>query len=280
MITREVINQAIDYILQHTEEELTLDEVAEHCHFSKFYFSRLFKEQTGESVYAYIRRIKLEQSAFRLKVEKERRITEISADYGYSSSNYSSAFRQHYCMAPVEFRRRSRKKSQEHPFFHGAGWQAASFEECDSRIRIEEVPDHYVIYERRFGSYGQLSRSWDSFIERYRHYITDGTKLLERTYDDPAVTRTERCLSDVCMSVDESCPLENTTWIQGGRCAVYHFTGHAKYIYAAYQTIFLIWLPRTSYELDQARSMFDIYYAVDSRTMQMELDICLPLKCS
>lgn len=82
MITREVINQAIDYILQHTEEELTLDEVAEHCHFSKFYFSRLFKEQTGESVYAYIRRIKLEQSAFRLKVEKERRITEISADYG------------------------------------------------------------------------------------------------------------------------------------------------------------------------------------------------------
>ena len=44
MITREVINQAIDYILQHAEEELTLDEVAEHCHFSKFYFSRLFKE--------------------------------------------------------------------------------------------------------------------------------------------------------------------------------------------------------------------------------------------
>ena len=71
MITREVVNQAIDYILQHTEEELTLNEVAEYCHFSKFYFSRLFKEQTGESVYAYIRRIKLEQSAFRLKVEKD-----------------------------------------------------------------------------------------------------------------------------------------------------------------------------------------------------------------
>ena len=47
MITNEVINQAIDYILKHIEEEVTLGDVAGHCHFSKFYFSRLFKEQTG-----------------------------------------------------------------------------------------------------------------------------------------------------------------------------------------------------------------------------------------
>lgn len=280
MITKEVINQAIDYILQHTEEEITLENVAEHCHFSKYYFSRLFKEQTGESVYAYIKRVKLEQSAFRLKVEQERQITEIGADYGYSSSNYSSAFRQHYRMAPVEFRRGSYRKSLEHPFFHNEEWHVGSFEECNRRIRIEEIPDYYVIYERRFGNYESLSRSWGSFIDKYQEYITEDTKLLERTYDDPAVTAPERCLYDVCMSVDADCPLENTTWIQGGRCIVYRFKGHAKYIYAAYQTIFLVWLPQTSYEVDAAKSLFDIYYAVDCETMQMELDICLPLKCT
>ena len=42
MITNEIINQAIDYILQHIEEALTLEDVASYCHFSKFYFSRLF----------------------------------------------------------------------------------------------------------------------------------------------------------------------------------------------------------------------------------------------
>lgn len=60
---------------------------------------------------------------------------------------------------------------------------------------------------------------------------------------------------------------------------LYHFKGHAKYIYAAYQTLFLIWLPRMNYELDESRSLFDIYQKIDSDTMYMELDICLPVKC-
>ena len=79
MITNESINQAIDYILQHIED-VTLEEAAAHCHFSKYYFCRLFKAQTGESVHGFIKRVRLEQSAFRLKVEQERPITEIGAD--------------------------------------------------------------------------------------------------------------------------------------------------------------------------------------------------------
>lgn len=278
MITNETINHAIDYILQHSEEDVTLEEVASHCHFSKYYFCRLFKSQTGESVYAFIKRVKLEQSAFRLKVEKQRPITAICADYGYSSSNYSSAFKQHYHMPPVDFRRQSYQCSMEHPFFHREIWQIESFEECDSKITIQEIPDYFVIYERRFGSYERLSADWNAFIEKYREYINEDTKLIERTYDDPAVTHEKHCLYDVCISVSEDCSLENTTWIQGGRCIVYHFKGHAREIYAAYQTIFLVWLPRTSYELDAQKSLFDIYHVVGSDTMYMELDICIPLK--
>lgn len=47
MITSEAVNRAIDYILEHLEEDLSLEKVAMHCHFSKYYFSRLFKAQTG-----------------------------------------------------------------------------------------------------------------------------------------------------------------------------------------------------------------------------------------
>ena len=278
MITNYAVNTAIDYILSHAEEELTLEDVADYCHFSKYYFDRLFKEQTKESVYAYIKRIKLEQSAFRLKTEKERRITEIGADYGYSASNYSSAFKQHYHMTPVDFRRKSRQYSVEHPFFHNEKWHMESFEECNARITMENVPDYFVLYERRFGSYESLSRSWGGFMEKYRDYVSSGTVFLERTYDDPAVTDKGSCLYDVCMSVDRDCPSFNMGVIEGGRCAVYHFKGHAKYIYAAYQTMFLVWLPQTRYELDVKRSMFDIYHRIEEDTMYMEMDICLPVK--
>ncbi|MCI8376246.1 MAG: AraC family transcriptional regulator [Lachnospiraceae bacterium] len=277
MITNEHINRAIDYILLHIED-VTLEEVAAYCHFSKYYFCRLFKSQTGESVHSFIKRVRLEQSAFRLKVEQNRPITEIGADYGYSSSNYSTAFRQHYQVAPVAFRRSISCDSVRHPFFHKEKWSVESFEECNSNITKEVLPDYPVIYERRFGSYEGIHKAWDEFLAKYEAYLTEETRLLERTYDDPAVTASKNCLFDICMTVEEDCPLENTVLLKGGPCAVYHFKGHAKHIYAAYQTIFLVWLPRTSYELDAKRSMFDIYHMVDTDTKYMELDICLPIK--
>lgn len=49
-----------------------------------------------------------------------------------------------------------------------------------------------MIYERRVGSYEGLSNAWREFLGKYRVYITEETKLLERTYDDPAVTASER----------------------------------------------------------------------------------------
>ena len=278
MITNRVVDQAIDYILQHREEEINLDDVAGHCHFSRYYFCRLFKDQTGESVYGFIKRVKLEESAFRLKVERERSITEIGADYGYSPSNYSSAFKKHYRMAPAMFRRKSYQQSMEHPFFHHEEWRTESFEECSRKITVKQIPDYRVAYERHFGSYEELSRDWSRFIEKNRTYITEETRFLERTYDDPAVTETERCLCDICMSVGKDYPSENTRIIHGGRCAVYHFRGHAKHIYAAYQTLFLVWLPGTMYQLDPERNLFDLYHMVDYDTMYMELDICIPVK--
>lgn len=277
IITNEIVNQAIDFILEHAGEEMTLEDVAEHCHFSKYYFSRLFKKQTGESVYGYIKRVKLEQSAFCLKTQRQRSITQISADYGYSASNYSSAFKLHYQMTPIDFRRNSYRKSMRHPFFHHEKWEIESFEECNRNITIEQVPDYYVIYERRFGSYERLSGDWDGFQRKYQDYVTEQTTFLERTWDDPAVTQADNCLYDICMSVSEACKLQNTAWIRGGKCIVYHFKGHAKHIYAAYQTIFLVWMPKTSYQLDESRSIFDVYHRVDCDTMYMELDICLPV---
>ncbi|MDE6621746.1 MAG: AraC family transcriptional regulator [Lachnospiraceae bacterium] len=300
-ITNETINHAIDYILQHINEELSVDDVAAHCHFSKYYFSRMFKEATGESVYAFIRRLKLEQSAFRLKVEPERTVTDIGCEFGYSPSNYSWMFRQRYRTNPVNFRRNVGQATIRHAFMHmdAAGRQTEelalsdlqrgdgqdpnaygcleTFEECNRKIVIKNLPDYFVLYERRIGSYHNLSGQWGEFMAKYQEYVTADTQFLERTFDDPVITDTDGCLYDICMSVDRSVSLENTCTIEGGKCAVYPYKGLGKHIYAAYQTIFTVWLPHTPYELDY-RSGFDIYHLVDNESGYMELDICMPLK--
>lgn len=294
MITNDAVNRAIDYILGHIHEELSVDDVAAHCHFSKYYFSRMFKKETGESVYAFIKRLKLEQSAFRMKVEPRRTVTEIGCEFGYSPSNYSWMFRQRYQTNPVNFRRTVEQATVRHAFMHMDATERVfrdlqapetyrcleSFEECSRKITIQNLPDYFVLYERRIGSYHQLSGQWGDFIGKYQRFVTKDTKFLERTYDDPVITDTEGCLYDICMSVDKSVLNEsvlNTCTIEGGKCAVYPYKGYGKHIYAAYQTIFTVWLPRTSYTLDY-RSGFDIYHKVDSESGYMELDICIPLR--
>ena len=41
MIKKELISQSIDYIIQHFDEILSIEEVADHFHFSKFLFLQI-----------------------------------------------------------------------------------------------------------------------------------------------------------------------------------------------------------------------------------------------
>lgn len=50
----EKIVQACEYINAHLSEELSIDKLSERFFISKYYFMRLFKEQTGYSVHQYI----------------------------------------------------------------------------------------------------------------------------------------------------------------------------------------------------------------------------------
>lgn len=182
MIRSKAVNDAIDFIMQHINEDLSVDDIAAHCHFSKYYFSRLFRSETGESIYSFIKRLRVEQGAFRLKVEPDRTITDIGSEFGYSASNFSSVFRQRFLESPVNFRRNSDHNTVGHPFFHETKSELEPWEECSPKIRIEVLPDFFVLFERRFGSYHRLRDDWYTFLHKYKDYITDHTIFLERTY--------------------------------------------------------------------------------------------------
>ena len=277
MITNELVVQSIDYIMRHLDEEISIEDVAKECHFSKYYFSRVFKAETGESIYSFIKRLKMEQSALRLKIEKDKTITDVGFDYGYSPSNYSSAFKKHHNISPVEFRKKVKTTTAQHPFYKERIEKFQTFEEYNQKINICELDDFNVIYERRIGNYIELEKNWFDFTEKYKEYLTEDTLLIERSYDDPSITKIEQCLYDICMTVDQSCQLENVTVIQGGKFAVYRFDGFVKDIFMAFQGIFNIWLANSGYEMDE-RYGLDIYREVDCQTMHVVMDLCVPIK--
>ena len=80
--------------MQHLDEDLSVESVADQFFISKYHFSRIFKAVTGESVSAFMKRCKVDQSAVDMKLNPEKSITDIGLDYGYSSSNYRDVYKR------------------------------------------------------------------------------------------------------------------------------------------------------------------------------------------
>jgi AraC-type DNA-binding domain-containing proteins len=279
MIAKELVNQSIDYIMRHLDEEISIEDVANYCHFSKYYFSRVFKAETGESIYTFMKRLKMEQSAIKIKIEKDKSITDIALDHGYSSSNYSSAFKKHHNFSPSEFRKGMSATCVPHPFYSNKLARFQSFTEYDQHILIQELDDFVVIYERHIGNYIELGENWYEFTEKYKDYFKEDTVLIERFYDDPSITSVDQCLYDLCMTVDKNCSLDNVTTIQGGKFAVYRFDGLIEDIFAVFQGIFSTWLAYSGYEMAE-RYGLDIYRAIDRENKHVVMDLCIPIKNS
>lgn len=277
MIKNELVSRSIDYIMQHIDEEISIEDVADYCHFSKYYFSRIFKAETGESIYSFIKRLKMEQSALNLKLEKEKSITDIGSAYGYSSSNFSSAFKKHHNVSPAEFRKGTKTTCVPHPFYPDRNASFRTFEEYDRQIHIQELDDFVVIYERYLGNYIELGKNWSKFTEKYKAYAKENTLLIERFYDDPSVTGTKQCLYDICMTVDHDCSLANVTTIPGGKFAVYRYEGSVQDIFTSLQGVFNIWLAESGYEMDE-RYGLDIYRSMDGENLRVVMDLCIPIK--
>ena len=93
-----------NYIGEHCAEELTLEDIAEMSGFSKFYFSRLFKQFTGVTFLKYVnqKRIALAET---LLTEPRNSITDVAVSCGFSSlSAFIRMFKIIKGCTPTEFR--------------------------------------------------------------------------------------------------------------------------------------------------------------------------------
>lgn len=277
MDRKKLVDQSIDFIMQHLDEALSLDTVAAQFYISKYHFSRIFKEETGESIYAFIKRCRVDQSAIDMKLNPTKSITDIGWDYGYSSSNYSSLFRQHHDTSPTGFRQSISSASMPVPFTPERLAHFKTAEEYDAQIELQEFSDLFVIYERSIGNYVDIEKNWYRFLDKYNLLMNKKTILIERFFNDPAITNSSHCICDICMTVEQNCPLDNVMLIEGGKWIVYHFDGEIKDIFETLQGIFTVWLPQSGYNMLR-RYGLNIYHQIDRENHRVIMDLCIPVE--
>jgi len=101
------LTRASVYLHDHFAEALNLTDLARLAGFSKFHFHRLFKMQYGETPGDYVKRLRLEQTAYRLLAGDKPSITDLAYRFGFSSSQHlTGSFREHFGVPPGQVRDR------------------------------------------------------------------------------------------------------------------------------------------------------------------------------
>lgn len=102
----EVIKQIHAFLTAHFSEHYTIDELSGRFEISPTVMKKCFRGVYGDSVYAYMKRYRL-QVAERLLKESSLTVGEIAAQIGYLNPNkFTSAFCAEYGMPPREYRKK------------------------------------------------------------------------------------------------------------------------------------------------------------------------------
>jgi AraC family transcriptional regulator len=215
--TNEKYEQAIlstlIHIQTHLESDLNLDMMAERVGFSAYHYHRIFREIIGEPVKEYIRRLRIERAAYRLKVSEET-ILHIAMDAGFKThESFTRAFTRQFHITPSVFRnnylRTSRElKKQAQPKYIAD--YPVKAEPASSQVRLEHVRPIILAFVRHVGPYNKLldpdspmSALWDELFEwgNANKLINADSLLIGIPQDDPSITPPEKQRFDVCVQI-------------------------------------------------------------------------------
>jgi AraC family transcriptional regulator len=307
------LNRTIDYIQQHSHEDLNLEKLADVACFSKYHFHRVFKAILGETVNEFVMRIRLEKAWAQLMLHKYKPITDIALDTGFSSSqNFARSFKAQYEITPSQARAEynydtSLKNMQRsdgpdmatthpdaiEPIIQYTQALKQSLEKrlatsSEIPIEIKTFPPYRVAYIRSWGPYDieALRGTFNRLLQwaEPRGYVNDDAIVLGVAWNSTYTTPPEKLIYDACITVPAGTVADrwiNIQTLQGGDFAVHHCDPDVHRHEEEWMKFLLYGLAKSDYQPDD-RPAFTVYYpneeTMASTTERVVVDLCLPIK--
>jgi AraC family transcriptional regulator len=256
------VNRAVDYITANLDQPLRLEDVARAACFSPFHFHRIFRGLFGETLAAFVKRVRLERAVYLLSHREGARLTDVALACGFaSSSDFSRSFRSHYGVAPsafdVEGFRRSRREVMQESL------TAPNERHRLARLPIGENPDRFVVRLRK------LPTRRVAYIRVHRPYEGDhvaqaATRLLAWAeprrladgqwlgyqWDDPEIVALDQCRYDIGLEVPDATLADgevSITSFAATLIAEIDIVGAVDLELRALDWLYLTWLPSSGY---------------------------------
>lgn len=246
------IAEAVDFIQRNLGGDLRLEALAKRSGISRHHFHRLFLATVGETPRGYLRRLRLEHAAVRLRYTG-RPVLELALEAGYQTHEaFTRAFRSTFGTAPSQFRRTAR-------------YERARARD-GLRASIVRLPERRIACVRHVGPY---DRAEDAF-ERLRAWASR-RRLLGRAstlaiyWDDQRITAPEHTRCDAALSIEDGVTGEGEIRVRTLRAGDYAVVCHpgpyrAAELRQTYELLYGWWLPVIGREPADAPP-FEVYRA-------------------
>lgn len=239
---QESLMDILVYIESHLDVELGLDLLAERANFSPYHFHRVFHQFVGENLKSYVRRLRLEQAAYRLKISQAS-VLDLALQAGYQThESFTRAFARHFGMPPAAFRARYQHR-RSYPTLRKTASTAMP------NLELELFQPIHVAFIRHVGPYDSVlpegasfGSAWDELFEWAETNGMDHREslLVGIAHDDPNITPAEKIRFDVCMQVPQDFQPRGSIGfqtIQPGWYAHAKHTGPVEQIGETYQRL-------------------------------------------
>ncbi|KPV60825.1 hypothetical protein QJ48_03380 [Paenibacillus sp. A3] len=111
---RKEVRGIIEYLLEHIDRKITLEAIARHVNLNENHMSRLFKNETGQTIVGYLNGLRMERARELLK-NPDLSVKAVAEDVGIPDPFYfNRLFRKLYGLSPTDYKKQA-LKNQNRP---------------------------------------------------------------------------------------------------------------------------------------------------------------------
>lgn len=286
------IQRAIDYIEDHLDQDLDVDQIARVAAFSRWHFQIVFSSAVGETLKVYIRKRRLAQSLLALKSEE--RILDIALSCGFESQeSFSRAFKNQFGMTPGEFRKKDQyefmilRKPKITMAYLNHLYEGVNMEPIIkemSQFFVVGIAGRFVsILSKEKNNHIVIPKLWDHFLVQ-----KDKIKLKSTDYDLGIclpLGPDEKNHPDECLYIAGTMVTQLTNIPEGmtgreiphGTYAVFTHKGSLAQLDHTMNYIYGAWLPKSGKKLREAPDLELYDHRFNPESVQSEFDIYIPI---
>lgn len=275
------LNQAIEYIEEHLEDDLVLEDIVGITSYSPYHFQRIFNYISGIPLSEYIRRRRLSVATFDL--QNEEKVIDVAMKYGYTSADsFTRAFTKQHGITPSQCKSQAISMELYPPMTFELTVKGTSGLSC--RIETKEAFSMFGVDTRIKKNKDTMGFDMEQFVDRCKDEGIYAKLNTIYGYDhDMMLHRAVWKLNEnefsymICQYLKDGVYVPDYLkrfHLPAGQWAIFH--AEQESMETLWSRIYSEWLPNANYEI-RNEFLFELYFG-NERTGKVRSEIMLPIQ--